>query len=70
MPYLVDAYLVLFGVLNLPSPIHAALVALLAPNEMVLAMWLRAKGFRAPLPALTAQLADPATSRPASQRSA
>ena len=46
--YVTDAGLVMFGALTTGSPVHAALVVPLAVNEMVLAVWLLAKGFRAP----------------------
>jgi hypothetical protein len=45
--YLADACLVMFGALTLSSGIHAVLVLPLALNEMVLAVWLLTKGFRA-----------------------
>ncbi|MEV6520530.1 DUF4386 domain-containing protein [Longispora sp. NPDC051575] len=48
-PYLAAAPLVVFGVLAPSSPSHALLVAPLALNEMVLALWLLAKGFRPPV---------------------
>jgi hypothetical protein len=44
VPYLVDAVLVMFDVLDVSSPIHATLVVPMAVNEMVLAIWLLAKG--------------------------
>jgi hypothetical protein len=50
-PYLADALLVMFGVLELSSPLHAALVVPLAVNEMVLALWLLTRGFK-PAPPL------------------
>ncbi|MFI6316454.1 DUF4386 family protein [Nonomuraea sp. NPDC050556] len=47
LPYTADALLVMYGELNLSSPLHAALIAPLMVNEMVLAVWLLAKGFTA-----------------------
>ncbi|MET7426733.1 DUF4386 family protein [Dactylosporangium sp. NPDC005555] len=47
VPYLVDAVLVLLGVLTPTSTVHGLLVAPLGLNEMVLAVWLLTKGFRA-----------------------
>jgi hypothetical protein len=47
-PYLVDGLSVMFGVLSPSSPLHSLLIAPLALNEMVLALWLLAKGFRPP----------------------
>jgi hypothetical protein len=44
--YLTDACLVLFGALTVSSAVHGLLVAPLAVNEMVLAVWLLVKGFR------------------------
>jgi hypothetical protein len=44
VPYLADAVLVMFDVLDVSSPIHATLVVPMAVNEMVLAIWLLAKG--------------------------
>jgi hypothetical protein len=46
VPYLADAGLVLFGVLTTSSTVHSVLVAPLALNELVLAVWLLTKGFR------------------------
>lgn len=43
--YLADACLVMFGVHTVSSAIHSVLVAPLALNEMVLAVWLLTKGF-------------------------
>jgi hypothetical protein len=57
VPYLADACLVMFGVLNPSSAVHTILLSPLALNEMVLAGWLLTKGFRAPSSALTAQVA-------------
>jgi Domain of unknown function (DUF4386) len=57
LPYLADAFLVMFGVLNPFSAFHTILFAPLALNEMVLAVWLLTKGFRAPPSALTADFA-------------
>jgi len=48
VPYLADACLVVFGALTVSSAIHPVLVLPLALNEMVLAVWLLTKGFRAP----------------------
>lgn len=48
VPYLADACLVLFGALTASSATHSVLVSPLALNEMVLAVWLLTKGFRAP----------------------
>lgn len=47
-PYAADAILVLYGELTLSSPLHAVLIAPLMLNEMVLAVWLLAKGLRVP----------------------
>ncbi|MFI6601467.1 DUF4386 domain-containing protein [Nonomuraea sp. NPDC050536] len=47
-PYLADSLLVIFNLLGPSSPIHAVLFFPLALNEMVLAVWLLAKGFRTP----------------------
>jgi len=58
VPYLADAFLVMFSLLNPSSAVHAILFSPLALNEMVLAVWLLTKGFRAPSSALTAQVAD------------
>jgi len=57
VPYLADACLVMFGVLNPSSAVYIILFSSLALNEMVLAGWLLTKGFREPSPALTAQAA-------------
>ncbi|MEV2269921.1 DUF4386 domain-containing protein [Nonomuraea africana] len=57
MPYLADAFLVMFGLLAPSSALHAVLVLPLALNEMVLAVWLLVRGFRAPQSALTAHVA-------------
>ncbi|MFI7703937.1 DUF4386 family protein [Nonomuraea sp. NPDC049480] len=57
VPYLADACLVMFGALTISSEIHTLLVLPLALNEMVLAVWLLTKGFRAPSSALTADVA-------------
>ncbi|WP_433256146.1 DUF4386 domain-containing protein [Streptosporangium sp. CA-135522] len=54
VPYLADAFLVMFGLLAPSSAFHAVLDFPLALNEMVLAVWLLVKGFRAPSSALTA----------------
>jgi len=48
MPYVVDACLVMFGVITVSSAIHPLFVIPLAVNEMVLAVWLLTKGFRTP----------------------
>jgi hypothetical protein len=48
VPYLVDAGLVLFGRLALEDGTHTLLILPLALNELVLAGWLLAKGFRPP----------------------
>jgi len=56
VPYLADACLVMFGVLDPSSAVHAILFSPLALNEMVLAVWLLTKGFRAPSSVLTAQV--------------
>ncbi|TMR94768.1 DUF4386 domain-containing protein [Nonomuraea basaltis] len=45
VPYLADAFLVMFGLLAPSSAFHAILVSPLALNEMVLAVWLLVKGF-------------------------
>jgi hypothetical protein len=50
VPYLADACLVMFGVLDPSSALHSILFAPLALNELVLAVWLLAKGFTAPSP--------------------
>lgn len=47
-PYLVDALLVMFGLLAISSALHAILIIPLALNEMVLAIWLLARGFAQP----------------------
>jgi len=57
VPYLADACLVMFGVLNPSSAVHTILLFPLALNEMVLAGWLLTRGFRAPSSAFTAQVA-------------
>src|SRR5215470_2621770 len=46
VPYLIDALLLMFGVLTVSSAIHPVFVIPMAVNEMVLAVWLLAKGFR------------------------
>jgi hypothetical protein len=56
VPYLADACLVMFGALTVSSAIHTLLVFPLALNEMVLAVWLLTKGFRAPSSVLTAHV--------------
>jgi hypothetical protein len=48
VPYLADACLVMFGELTTSSTVHSIMVAPLALNEMVLAVWLLTKGFRVP----------------------
>lgn len=48
VPYLVDAFLVMFGALTVSSAIYTLLVIPLALNEMVLAVWLLTRGFRGP----------------------
>ncbi len=58
VPYLADAFLMMFGLLAPSSAFHAVLVFPLALNEMVLAVWLLVKGFTAPPSALTAHVAD------------
>jgi hypothetical protein len=40
----------MFGVLDPSSALHSVLFAPLALNELVLAVWLLAKGFTAPSP--------------------
>jgi Domain of unknown function (DUF4386) len=70
VPYLADACLVMFGALTLSSAIHPLLVIPLALNEMVLAVWLLTKGFRAPSSALTAHVADTDTNSRAAGSSA
>lgn len=47
VPYLADAGLVMFGVHTVSSTVHSVLVVPLALNEMVLAVWLLTKGFKA-----------------------
>lgn len=47
-PYLADGFLVMFNLLSPSSAIHAVLFSPLALNEMVLAVWLLARGFRTP----------------------
>lgn len=47
VPYLADAGLVMFGALGESSAAHAFLLSPLGLNEMVLAVWLLTKGFRA-----------------------
>lgn len=47
VPYLADAGLVMFGVHTVSSAVHSVLVVPLALNEMVLAVWLLTKGFKA-----------------------
>jgi hypothetical protein len=44
LPYLADAFMVMFGVLPPTSPLHSVLFAPLALNELVLALWLLARG--------------------------
>jgi hypothetical protein len=46
VPYVIDAGLVGSGALTVSSAVHPVLVAPLALNEMVLAVWLLTKGFR------------------------
>jgi hypothetical protein len=58
VPYLADAFLVMFGALTVSSAFHAILVFPLALNEMVLAVWLLTKGFSDPSSVLTAHVAD------------
>jgi hypothetical protein len=48
VPYLVDACLVTFGVLEPFSVVHTILFLPLALNEMVLAVWLLTRGFTLP----------------------
>lgn len=50
-PYLAGSLLVMFGLLTPSSSIHAMLFLPLALNEMALAAWLLAKGFRTSSPA-------------------
>jgi hypothetical protein len=47
LPYLADSVLVIVGVLTLSSPLHTAMIAPLALNELVLAIWLLTRGFTA-----------------------
>lgn len=47
-PYLADGILVLFGHIAISSTEHMLLILPLALNEMVLALWLLAKGFATP----------------------
>ena len=49
LPYLADGFMVMFGVVTLSSPVHTAMIAPLALNELVLAIWLLTRGFR-PVP--------------------
>ena len=58
VPYLAGACLVMFGVLTVSSAIYPLLLAPLALNEIVLAVWLLTKGFRAPSSALISHVAD------------
>ena len=46
LPYLADGFMVMFGVVTLSSPVHTAMIAPLALNELVLAIWLLTRGFR------------------------
>jgi uncharacterized protein DUF4386 len=48
VPYLAGSFLVMFDLLAPFSAVHTGLFSPLALNEMVLAIWLLAKGFRAP----------------------
>jgi hypothetical protein len=70
VPYLADACLVMFGALTVSSATHALFVIPLALNEMVLAVWLLTKGFRAPSSALTVHVADTDTNSRAAGSSA
>lgn len=58
VPYLAGSGLVMFGGLEPFSAVHTITFAPLALNEMVLAVWLLTKGFRAPPPAPTVQVAN------------
>jgi hypothetical protein len=44
--YFADGLLVMFGAIAASSPMHSMLIGPLALNELVLALWLLAKGFR------------------------
>ncbi|HTJ31874.1 MAG TPA: DUF4386 domain-containing protein [Dactylosporangium sp.] len=44
-PYVAGAVIVLFGVVDPASPVNSAMYAPLALNELVLAVWLLARGF-------------------------
>ena len=59
LPYLADAGLVLFDRLDPSSALHTALFAPLALNELALALWLLARGFKTPSPTETARVAQP-----------
>jgi hypothetical protein len=52
VPYIVDSMLVLFDRLAVSSPLHTLMILPLALNEMVLAVWLLAKGLRTVEPAV------------------
>ncbi len=45
LPYLADSFVVFYDLAGESSPLHAALFAPLALNEMALAIWLLTRGF-------------------------
>lgn len=66
-PYLADSFLVMFNLLAPSSTIYSVLFFPLALNEMVLAIWLLAKGFRTPSP--TTHTVDTVTNNRAHEQS-